>query len=85
MSNNSMKNLFLGFIEEQANRSKNSYHLYCLFQSFLSFYIEGTKTPLLLTVNGEQQDISTHANTVEELLKTTRYSSIQNMIKFHPH
>ncbi len=41
-----------------------------LFASVISFVLfEGTKTPIALTANGEEQHLFTHADTVEDLLE----------------
>src|SRR5690606_17752852 len=41
-----------------------------LFASVISFVLfQGTKTPVVLSANGEEQQIFTHADTVEDLLK----------------
>lgn len=68
MSNNSMKNLFLGSL-----RSKQTVVRILslvLFVSVISFVLyEGTKKTVAITLNGVQQEISTHADTVDELLK----------------
>ena len=68
MIKKSMKNLFF-----QSLRSKQtlvtvaSFMLFLAVVSFVLF--EGTKKTVALTVNGEQQEILTHANTVGELLE----------------
>ena len=64
MSNNIHEKPVLSFIEEQANSSK--YCIFTIVSCSISFVLfEGTKKTVALTVNGEQQEISTHANTVE--------------------
>ena len=66
-----MKNLFF-----QSLRSKQtlvtvaSFMLFLAVVSFVLF--EGTKKTVALTVNGEQQEILTHANTVGELTRAKR-------------
>ncbi|WP_391118821.1 ubiquitin-like domain-containing protein [Psychrobacillus sp. L3] len=68
MSNNTMGNLFFHSL-----RSKQTLVMVgtiLLFLAVVSFVLfEGTKKTVALTVNGEQQEILTHANTVGELLK----------------
>lgn len=67
MSNNSMKNLFFHSLRsKQTIVTVVSLLLFLAVVSFVLF--EGTKKTVALTVNGEQQDILTHANTVGELL-----------------
>lgn len=67
MSNNSMKNLFLGSL-----RSKQTVVRILslvLFVSVITFVLyEGTKKTVAITIDGEKQNISTHADTVKELL-----------------
>lgn len=68
MSNNSMKNLF--FHSLRSKQTLVTIASLLLFLAVVSFVLfEGTKKTVALTVNGEQQEILTHANTVEELLK----------------
>lgn len=68
MSNNSMKNLFLGSL-----RSKQTVIRIVslvLFVSVISFVLyQGTKKSVTLNANGEAIEVSTHAKTVEELLQ----------------
>nr|WP_106782139.1 G5 and 3D domain-containing protein [Lysinibacillus timonensis] len=68
MSKFSMKNLFSGSL-----RSKQAIVRVIslvLFASVISFVLyQGTKTPIVLTTNGEEQQILTHANTVGDLLE----------------
>ncbi|QFF97381.1 DUF348 domain-containing protein [Psychrobacillus glaciei] len=68
MSNNTMENLFFHSL-----RSKQTLVVVgtiLLFLAVVSFVLfEGTKKTVALTVNGEQQEILTHANTVGELLE----------------
>lgn len=68
MSNNSMKNLFLGSL-----RSKQTVIRlvsFVLFVSVISFVLfQGTKKSVTLNANGEAIEVSTHAKTVEELLQ----------------
>lgn len=67
MTNNSMKNLFLGSL-----RSKQTVIRILslvLFVSVIAFVLyEGTKKTVAITIDGEKQEITTHAKTVEELL-----------------
>lgn len=68
MSNNSMKNLFLGSL-----RSKQTVIRIVsivLFVSVISFVLyQGTKKTVTLSANGEANEVATHAKTVEELLQ----------------
>ncbi|MEK5330510.1 MULTISPECIES: ubiquitin-like domain-containing protein [unclassified Lysinibacillus] len=68
MSNNSMKNLFLGSL-----RSKQTVIRIVslvLFVSVISFVLfQGTKKTVTLSANGEAIEVATHAKTVEELLQ----------------
>ncbi|KPN96150.1 G5 and 3D domain-containing protein [Lysinibacillus sp. ZYM-1] len=68
MSNNSMKNLFLGSL-----RSKQTVIRIIslvLFVSVISFVLyQGTKKAVKLEANGETIEVSTHAKTVEQLLQ----------------
>ena len=67
MSNNSMKNLF--FHSLRSKQTLVTVVSLLLFLAVVSFVLfEGTKKTVALTVNGEQQEILTHANTVGELL-----------------
>ena len=67
MSNNSMKNLF--FHSLRSKQTLVTVISLLMFLAVVSFVLfEGTKKTVALTVNGEQQDILTHANTVGELL-----------------
>lgn len=68
MSNNTMKNLF--FHSLRSKQTLVTVISLLLFLAVVSFVLfEGTKKTVALTVNGEQQEILTHANTVGELLK----------------
>ncbi|WP_144513569.1 G5 and 3D domain-containing protein [Bacillus sp. FJAT-22090] len=68
MSNNTMKNLF--FHSLRSKQTLVTVVSLLLFLAVVSFVLfEGTKKTVALTVNGEQQEILTHANTVGELLK----------------
>ncbi|MFJ7733563.1 ubiquitin-like domain-containing protein [Lysinibacillus sp. NPDC097231] len=68
MSNNSMKNLFLGSL-----RSKQTVIRIIslvLFVSVISFVLfQGTKKSVTLDANGEKIEVATHAKTVEQLLQ----------------
>lgn len=67
MSNNSMKNLF--FHSLRSKQTLVTVASLLLFLAVVSFVLfEGTKKTVALTVDGEQQEILTHANTVGELL-----------------
>ncbi|MFF2755678.1 ubiquitin-like domain-containing protein [Psychrobacillus sp. NPDC058041] len=68
MSNNTMKNLF--FHSLRSKQTLVTIMSILLFLAVVSFVLfEGTKKTVALTVNGEQQEILTHANTVGELLR----------------
>lgn len=68
MSNNTMKNLF--FHSLRSKQTLVTIMSLLLFLAVVSFVLfEGTKKTVALTVNGEQQEILTHANTVGELLR----------------
>ncbi|MFJ8066774.1 ubiquitin-like domain-containing protein [Psychrobacillus sp. NPDC096426] len=68
MSNNTMKNLF--FHSLRSKQTLVTVASLLLFLAVVSFVLfEGTKKTVALTVNGEQQEILTHANTVGELLQ----------------
>lgn len=63
-----MKNLF--FHSLRSKQTLVTIASLLLFLAVVSFVLyEGTKKTVALTVNGEQQEILTHANTVGELLK----------------
>ena len=63
-----MKNLFFQSLRtKQTLVTVASFMLFLAVVSFVLF--EGTKKNVALTVNGEQQEILTHANTVGELLE----------------
>lgn len=67
MSNNSMKNLFFHSLRSKQTLVNIMFLL--LFLTVVSFVLfEGTKKTVSLTVDGKQQEILTHANTVGELL-----------------
>lgn len=68
MKDNNMKNLFFHSLRsKQTLVTGLSILLFLAVVSFVLF--EGTKKTVALTVNGEQQEILTHANTVGELLE----------------
>ncbi|KGR89179.1 hypothetical protein CD30_17580 [Ureibacillus massiliensis 4400831 = CIP 108448 = CCUG 49529] len=68
MSKFSMKNLFSGSLRWKQNTVKILSLL--VFASVITFVLyHGTKTPIVLTTNGEEQQIYTHATTVDDLLK----------------
>jgi len=68
MTKFSMKNLFSGSLRfKQTTVRIYSLVLFALVISFVLF--EGTKSPVVLTANGEEQHLFTHANTVAELLE----------------
>ena len=67
MSNNSVKNLF--FYSLRSKQTLVNVVSLLLFLAVVSFVLfEGTKKTVALTVDGEQQEILTHADTVGELL-----------------
>ena len=68
MTKFSMKNLFSGSLRSKQTTVRIvSLVLFAAIISFVLF--EGTKTPIVLSANGEEQHIFTHANTVEDLLE----------------
>src|SRR3954447_596879 len=68
MSNNTMKNLF--FHSLRSKQTLVTLASLLLFLAVISFVLyEGTKKTVAFTVNGEQQEILTHAHTVGELLE----------------
>lgn len=68
MSKFSMKNLFSGSLRSKQTTIRILSLV--LFASVISFVLfQGTKTPVVLSANGEEQQIFTHADTVEDLLK----------------
>ena len=68
MSNNTMKNLFTKSLRNK--QTGITVIAVILFISVLSAVLfVGTKNTVALTVNGKQQEIQTHADTVGELLK----------------
>lgn len=67
MQDKTMKNLF--FHSLRSKKTLVTIASLLLFFAVVSFVLyEGTKKTVALTVNGEQQEITTHANTVGELL-----------------
>lgn len=68
MSNHTMKNLFLGSLRSKESITKILSSI--LFFAVIGFVLyQGSKTTVVLNINGEQQEIATHANTVKELLE----------------
>lgn len=68
MSNNSMKNLFLGSL--RSKQTVISIISLVLFVSVISFVLyQGTKKSVTLDENGETIEVTTHAKTVEQLLQ----------------
>ena len=67
MSNNSMKNLFTKTLRNKQTRNcyHRSYHV--CFSYYQPFYY-WNETNCSITVNGKQQEIQTHADTVGDLL-----------------
>lgn len=63
-----MKSQFLGSLRSQQTRVR--FLSLVLFAAVISFVLyQGTKSSVVIVINGEQQQISTHAKTVEELLQ----------------
>ncbi|MEK4484028.1 ubiquitin-like domain-containing protein [Psychrobacillus sp. FSL H8-0484] len=82
MTNISMKNLF--FHSLRSKRTLVAVVSLLLFLAVVSFVLyEGTKKTVVLTVNGEQQEILTHANTVGELLEQNNLK-VTNEDYLHP-
>ncbi|KOP71362.1 hypothetical protein AMS59_19095 [Lysinibacillus sp. FJAT-14745] len=68
MSNNSMKNLFLGSL--RSKQTVISIISLVLFVSVISFVLyQGTKKTVTLDAHGETIEVTTHAKTVEQLLQ----------------
>ena len=68
MSNHTMKNLFLGSLRSKETITKILSSI--VFFAVIGFVLyQGSKTTVVLNINGEQQEIATHANTVKELLE----------------
>lgn len=68
MSNNSMKNLFLGSL--RSKQTVISVISLILFVTVISFVLyQGTKKTVTLDANGEAIEVTTHAKTVEQLLQ----------------
>ncbi|MDM5245836.1 MULTISPECIES: G5 and 3D domain-containing protein [unclassified Lysinibacillus] len=68
MSNNSMKNLFLGSL--RSKQTVIGIISLILFVSVISFVLyQGTKKTVTLEADGKTTEISTHAKTVEQLLQ----------------
>ncbi|MGN4127729.1 ubiquitin-like domain-containing protein [Lysinibacillus sphaericus] len=68
MSNNSMKNLFLGSLRSKQTVIRIT--TLVLFVTVISFVLyQGTKKTVTLDANGEAIEVATHAKTVEEFLQ----------------
>ncbi|MCY9548296.1 G5 and 3D domain-containing protein [Lysinibacillus xylanilyticus] len=68
MSNNSMKNLFLGSL--RSKQTVISIISLVLFVSVISFVLyQGTKKSVTLDADGKTIEVTTHAKTVEQLLQ----------------
>ncbi|PJO42059.1 G5 and 3D domain-containing protein [Lysinibacillus xylanilyticus] len=68
MSNNSMKNLFLGSL--RSKQTVISIISLVLFVSVISFVLyQGNKKSVTLDADGEKIEVTTHAKTVEQLLQ----------------
>jgi len=68
MSNNSMKNLFLGSL--RSKQTVISIISLVLFVTVISFVLyQGTKKSVTLDADGEKIEVTTHAKTVEQLLQ----------------
>lgn len=69
MSNDTMKNLFFSSLRRKQTVVRILSII--LFVTVVSFVLyQGSKTIVAVNVDGEQQNIATHAKTVEELLKS---------------
>ena len=67
MSNHTMKNLFLGSLRSKEGITKILSGI--LFLAVIGFVLfQGTKTTVVLNLNGEELKLATHAKTVEEVL-----------------
>ena len=67
MSNDTMKNLFFSSLRRKQTVMKALSIV--LFATVISFVLyQGSKAIVVVNVNGEQQEIATHAKTVEEVL-----------------
>lgn len=67
MSNDTMKNLFFSSLRRK--QTAVGMLSLILFVTVISFILyQGTKTTVVVSANGEQQDVATHAKTVEEVL-----------------
>ena len=67
MSNDTMKNLFLGSLRSKEGITKILSGI--LFLAVIGFVLfQGTKTTVVLNLNGEELKLATHAKTVEEVL-----------------
>ncbi len=77
MSNNSMKSQFLGSLRSQQTRVRIISLV--LFAAVISFVLyQGTKSSVVMVINGEEQQISTHAKTVGELLQTRNINVLEH-------
>ncbi|MEK4227889.1 ubiquitin-like domain-containing protein [Solibacillus sp. FSL H8-0538] len=82
MPNNSMKNLSLGSLRSKQTGIRIV--SFVLFVSVITFVLfQGTKTPIALSANGEITELSTHANTVGELLEAQDIT-VSNYDKLSP-
>ena len=67
MSNDTMKNLFFSSLRRKQTAVRMLSLI--LFATVISFVLyQGSKTTVVVNANGEQQDVATHAKTVEEVL-----------------
>lgn len=67
MSNDTMKNLFFSSLRRKQTAVRMLSLI--LFATVISFVLyQGSKTTVVVSANGEQQDVATHAKTVEEVL-----------------
>ena len=67
MSNDTMKNLFFSSLRRKQTVVRILSII--LFVTVISFVLyQGSKTTVVVNANGEQQDIATHAKTVEDVL-----------------
>lgn len=77
MSNNSMKSQFLGSLRSQQTRVRIISLV--LFAAVISFVLyQGTKSSVVMVINGEEQQISTHAKTVGELLQKRNINVLEH-------
>ena len=67
MSNDTMKNLFFSSLRRKQTAVRVLSII--LFVTVISFVLyQGSKTAVVVNANGEQQNITTHAKTVEDVL-----------------